>query len=140
MLLIPLVEIALFIVIGRAIGLWPTLLGVLVAAVAGALVIRQQGRNLVGEIRATLGAGQLPARAVAETLMIGTAGMLLLIPGYFTDLVGILLLLPPVRAAIYLWAGRRVSVVTPGPAPPHRPDTQDKGPLLDLDEDAWRPR
>ncbi len=141
-LAIPLIEIACFIVIGQAIGLWPTLLGVLVTAIGGGLVLRVQGLSLLNEMRATVGRGQLPARAIADAMMVGIAGLLLLTPGYFTDLLGILLLLPPVRSLIYRFLRSRIRVVattSTGFTSPSRPQDQLDG-TIDLDDDEWRPR
>ncbi|RYG94735.1 MAG: FxsA family protein, partial [Alphaproteobacteria bacterium] len=112
-LIVPLAEIAFFIVIGKAIGLWPTLLGVVVTAVAGSLILRWQGLQLISEIRQTMGQGRLPARALADAMMVVIAGLLLLLPGYFSDLIGILLLIPPVRTLIYRALASRVQVMTP---------------------------
>lgn len=141
-LLVPLIEIAFFVVIGNAIGLWPTLAGVVLTALIGSLVIRMQGLSLLNEMRSTVGRGQLPARALADAMMIGFAGLLLLLPGYFSDLVGILLLIPPVRSAIYAFLKSRVAVVTAtttraGPGFTQR--RVDDG-TIDLDSDEWRPR
>jgi UPF0716 protein FxsA len=137
---VPLIEIAFFVIIGNAIGLWPTLLGVLVTAVAGSLVLRYQGQALFNEIRGTMARGALPARALADAMMVGIAGVLLLTPGYFTDLLGLTLLVPPVRTAIYGFLARRISVVAApgmgggGPPPGSGPGT------IDLDAEDWRRR
>jgi len=141
-LLVPLIEIAFFVVIGNAIGLWPTLAGVVLTAVIGSLVLRMQGVSLLNEMRSTVGRGQLPARAIADAMMIGLAGLLLLLPGYFSDLIGILLLIPPVRSAIYAYLKSRVSVVTTtttGGGPGFTQRRVDDG-TIDLDSDEWRPR
>src|SRR5688572_11172526 len=100
-LALPLIEIALFIVIGQAIGLWPTLLGIVLTGLAGALVLRWQGMGVVREMQARFSRGEMPARQMGDAVLIGLAGVLLLLPGYFTDLIGLLLLLPWTRAAIY---------------------------------------
>ena len=73
----------------------------LVTALIGSILIRMQGIALIREIRETVGRGQLPTRALGDAMMVGIAGALLLAPGYFTDLIGILLLIPPVRTVIY---------------------------------------
>ena len=140
-LAVPLVEIAFFVMIGNAIGLWPTLAGVVLTAVIGSLVIRMQGLQLINEMRATVGRGQLPARAIADAMMVGLAGLLLLLPGYFSDLIGILLLIPPVRSAIYAFLKSRVTVVTAttGASPGFTQPRVDDG-TIDLDSDEWRPR
>ena len=132
--IIPLIEIACFILIGNAIGLWPTLAGVLVTALIGSILIRMQGIALIREIRETVGRGQLPTRALGDAMMVGIAGALLLAPGYFTDLIGILLLIPPVRTVIYRALASRFTVMAPRPAYRSQDGT------VDLDEDSWRPR
>lgn len=129
---VPLIEIACFILIGNAIGLWPTLAGVLITALVGSIVIRMQGIALLREIRETIGRGQLPTRALGDAMMIAIAGAFLLAPGYFTDLIGILLLLPPVRAWIYHVLSTRFTIAA-------QRSTQRPG-VLDLDEDNWRQR
>lgn len=140
-LAMPLIEIACFIVIGNAIGLWPTLLGVLVMAAAGVLLLRHQGISVVAQMRDTLGRGQLPARSLADTMMVGLAAILLIVPGYFTGLLGLLLLIPPLRGALYAWLRSRVQVVATttsasyGYAPPRVEDE-----TIELDSDEWRPR
>ena len=137
-MIVPLIEIAFFVIIGNAIGLWPTLLGVLLTAVAGSLVLKWQGQALFTEIRATMAQGVLPARALADAMMVGIAGVLLLTPGYFTDLLGILLLIPPVRLAIYAFLKSRIAIVSPA-ASRYGGDRRSSGPdTIDLDDRDWR--
>ena len=138
-LLVPLVEIAFFVVIGNAIGLWPTLAGVVLTAVIGSLVIRMQGLSLINEMRSTVNRGQLPARAIADAMMVGLAGLLLLLPGYFSDLIGILLLIPPVRNVIYEFLKSRIKIVPNVAAGYARPSPPPEG-TIDLDETDWRRR
>jgi len=135
-LIVPLIEIGLFIAIGQTIGIWPTLLGVIGTALIGSAIIRVQGLSLLGEIRQTAAAGRLPARQLAEGMMIGIAGALLLTPGYFTDTLGFLLLVPPLRGAIYDWLKSRIAIVggSPRSGPPQDPD------VIDLDQSDWRGR
>ena len=139
-LLVPLVEITLFVLIGQAIGLWPTLLGVLVTALAGSFVLRIQGMALFAEIRETMGRGMLPARALADAMMVGMAGVLLLTPGYFTDLLGMLLLVQPVRNALYAFLRSRMRVVSTtytGSGRTAGRQVPENG-TIDLDEEDWR--
>jgi len=139
-LAVPLIEIAFFIVIGQAVGLWPTLAGVLLTAIIGAVVLRIQGLSLINEIRSSVGRGQLPARALADAMMVAIAGVLLLTPGYFTDLMGILLLIPPVRGAIYAFFRSRIQVVSTTTAGfGYSQKRVDEG-TVELDDDEWRPR
>jgi len=141
-LALPIIEIALFITVGNAIGLWATLALVILAGVAGTLALRWQGLSTLNRLRTSMNGGQLPAQSVADAMMIGVAGVLLVIPGFFSDVVALLLLLPPVRHAIYAWLRSRVRVVatstgsySAGFGP--RPIDND---TVDLDSDEWRPR
>jgi UPF0716 protein FxsA len=131
---LPLIEIAGFILVGQAIGLVPTLLGVLVAALAGAMVIRWQGVALLRDLQATLSRGQLPARQLADAMLVGLAGLLLLVPGYVTDVMGVLLLIPPVRGFIYRQLARRMTVVSAAGQPRSDPS------LIELRDGDWRER
>lgn len=99
-LALPIIEIALFIQVGGAIGLWPTLALVLAAAALGMVVIRMQGAHAVAQLQRSIGELRDPARPMAHGALIMLAGLLLLIPGFFSDAVGLLLLLPPVRELI----------------------------------------
>jgi UPF0716 protein FxsA len=109
-LALPIVEIALFIVVGGEIGLWPTLGLVVLAAVAGVALMRRQGLRTLERLTASLEAGGGPGEPLAHGALIFVAGLLLLIPGFFTDAVGLLLLLPPVRARLIGWGASRVIV------------------------------
>lgn len=109
-LLVPLIEIALFIQIGGWIGLWPTLGIVVATAIAGTVLVRQQGVRAIAELRGSINALRDPTEPLANGAMILIAGALLLTPGFFTDAVGFALLLPPVRAAAYRWLRARVRV------------------------------
>lgn len=138
-LLVPLVEIGLFISLGQLIGLWPTLLGVVLTALIGSAIIRVQGLSLLAEIQRTSAAGILPAQQLAEGMMIGIAGALLLTPGYFTDLCGFLLLVPAVRIFIYAQLKARINIVSTGTNGPGfaRPSATDDPNVVDLDDDDW---
>ncbi len=131
---VPLIEIALFALLGQTIGVLPTLAGVLVTAVAGSLLIRWQGLAVLRELQATVSRGQLPARQVADAMLIGLGGLLLLLPGYFSDLLGLLLFIPWVRSALYGYVARRTRFVPAGGEP-----FADPG-LVELDRSNWRDR
>lgn len=119
---IPLIEIALFIQVGGLIGLWPTLGIVLLTAVAGSFLMRSQGLATLERLRGSLSRMDDPSEPLAHGAMILFGGALLLTPGFFTDALGLALMLPPVRMAAFNWLRSRVHVVSAG-APPHRPDT-----------------
>ncbi|MHA3979696.1 FxsA family protein [Halovulum sp. GXIMD14794] len=97
---VPIIEIALFIQVGGWIGLWPTLAIVVLTAIAGTALMRAQGMATLAELQRRMSAGENPTGLLAHGAMILVAGVLLLTPGFFTDTVGFLLLLPPVRRAI----------------------------------------
>lgn len=142
---IPLIEIGLFIKVGGLIGLWPTLAIVLLTAIAGSWLVRMQGAQAMAELRGSLHDLRDPTEPIAHGALILLAGALLLTPGFFTDTLGILLLIPPVRAAVlrYLAARVRVERFTVGGGhprrEPYRPDVID-GEFQELDPDESRPR
>ena len=146
---LPLVEIAFFVTIGRTFGLWPTLFGVVATALAGAAIVRMQGISLLTDIRSSMRGGQLPTRALADATLVALAGFLLLLPGYFTDLLGLLLLVPPVRSALYRYLGGRMAVVArtghPGmgsarPSPMQNSSRVERRGTIDLDDKQYRER
>lgn len=99
-ILIPMIEIGLFIQVGGAIGLWPTLLIVILTAIAGSWLVRSQGLATLSKLQNSFQDLQDPTEPLAHGAMILFAGALLLTPGFFTDVVGFLLLVPGVRTMI----------------------------------------
>ncbi len=96
-LVVPILEIAVFILVGGQIGVGWTLLLVLATAIAGTMLLRQQGFGVLNRIRDDVNAGRMPAAALADGVMILVAGILLLTPGFVTDALGLLLFFPPFR-------------------------------------------
>lgn len=107
---VPLIEIALFIQIGGWLTLWPTLGIVLLTGIIGTLLVRQQGFQVLQSLRASDGAMGNPLSPLAHGALILFAGALLLTPGFFTDAVGFLLLVPRLRAWVISQIARRVQV------------------------------
>tara|TARA_R110002110_G_scaffold109418_11_gene272946 strand:- start:4603 stop:5112 length:510 start_codon:yes stop_codon:yes gene_type:complete len=99
-ILVPIAEIAVFIQAGELIGLWPTIATVILTAIIGTAMLRQQGIATLMRLRATVDRGEMPLREVFDGACLLVAGILLLTPGFLTDAVGFLLLIPPVRFAI----------------------------------------
>lgn len=148
-LAVPLIEIALFILIGGEIGIFATLAMVLVTAVAGSVLLRRQGIAVLNRIRTELEQNRLPTRPVADGAMIAVAGLLLITPGFFTDFCGFLLFIPGVRSAIFSIVSSRITVVhtgtgsafharrTSGERRPY--DREPDGSVtIDLDEDEFQ--
>jgi len=109
-LLVPLIEIALFIQVGGLIGLWPTLAIVVTTAFIGTWLVRSQGRFALGQLQRSFSELNNPAEPLAHGAMILIAGALLLTPGFFTDAVGFALLMPPVRTAVFRYFASRIQV------------------------------
>ena len=96
-ILLPLAEIFVLIESGRAIGVWPTVLLVVLTGIAGSWLMRHQGLALLGRIQAELAAGQLPAGPLLDGALVLAGGLLLLTPGFCTDLAGFTMLVPTTR-------------------------------------------
>lgn len=107
---VPLIEIALFIQIGGAIGLWPTLAVVIVTAMIGTFLVRNQGALAMGNLQRSFSELNDPTEPLAHGAMILIAGALLLTPGFFTDAVGFALLMPPVRVGVFKYLRSRIKV------------------------------
>ncbi len=104
------VEIALFIWIGGLIGIGWTLLAIVASAVIGVALIRRQGMQVLAEAQAAAARNEPPLKPVFDGFCLLVAGIFLLTPGFLTDLLGFLLLVPPLRHAmgkrLWDWAVR----------------------------------
>ena len=103
---VPVIEIAVFIEIGGRIGLWSTVGLVVLTAVIGTALLRHQGLSTLARARASLDRGKLPMQELLDGVCLLIAGALLLTPGFVTDAVGTLLLVPPLRWPLQVWAVR----------------------------------
>lgn len=129
-----LLEIALFIQVGSWIGVAPTLALILLTAVIGVTLLRWQGISVLMRAQRQLADGSLPVFEVFEGLCLVIAGALLLAPGFFTDALGALLLVPAVRRVLYRQIRQRLEldvVDLAGPAPPN--GGQGLGPTIEAD-------
>lgn len=107
--LVPPIEIGLFVAVGGRIGFWPTMGIVLVTAVVGANLVSLQGRGVLASLQAEFVSGQFPAKTLAHGAMILVAGALLVTPGFLTDIIGFSLLSPQFREVLRKWGVRRWS-------------------------------
>lgn len=98
--LTPLIEIWLFLKVGAWIGIWPTLATVIITAFVGVSLLRWQGINTLARARGKINNHQLPAEEMGEGILLAIAGAVLLTPGFFTDAVGFLLLVPGLRRGV----------------------------------------
>ena len=148
LLVVPLAEIAAFVVIGGQIGVWATLGMVLLTAIIGSFLLRWQGIGLFNRINSEMQAKRVPGRELVHGVMILIAGVLLLTPGFVTDSLGFLLFIPAVRDMVWRVAKERVVVQTmssgrgPGPREPGaNPRGGPRGGagdgVIDLDEDEF---
>jgi UPF0716 protein FxsA len=126
---VPALELWVLILLNRRIGLGPTLAMLLVTGLTGFWLAKWQGWRTVQRIQRELAAGQAPSAALMDGVLILVAGLLLITPGFLTDVAGFLLLLPPSRYAVrrvLLWWCRRYLlhhvVVSRGPAGAARGD------------------
>jgi UPF0716 protein FxsA len=100
---VPILEIYVLIEAGRQIGAIPTISLVILTGIAGAYLARSQGFQLLTRIQSDLQAGRVPAEEMFDGAMILAGGMVLLTPGFCTDLLGFILLTPVSRAYIKKW-------------------------------------
>jgi len=105
---VPLVEIYLLIKVGAVIGAWPTVFAVVFTAVLGVWLLRIQGFSTIRRVQQTAAQGGIPAVEMLEGAMLLVAGALLLTPGFFTDTLGFLCLIPPLRRVMALWFFQRI--------------------------------
>lgn len=111
-LAVPLIEIALFIQVGGAIGLVNTLVVVVATAILGTFLVRQQGAQVLQDLRAALDRFTDPSEPLVHGAMILFAGALLLTPGFFTDALGLSLLIPGVRVALFRRIAHKMVIVS----------------------------
>ncbi len=109
-LLVPLIEIGLFIQVGGWIGLWPTLAIVMGTAILGTWLVRREGLLALAQVQDRMRSLRDPTEPLAHGALIIFAGALLLTPGFFTDTCGLLLLIPAVRAGLMRMVRARMRV------------------------------
>lgn len=130
-----LAEIAGFILVGKIVGVLPTLAGVLFGVVAGLLVLRWQGVQTLIRVRADLAARRAPTTSLADGAGMAVVALLFMIPGFISDLLGLMLLIPVVRAAaLRAVRDRFFAVMRSSARDAARPA------FLDLDRSEYRPR
>ena len=141
-LVLPLVELYVIVQVAGTIGALATLASLLVVSLVGAWLVKREGLGVMRRMQDTLGRGELPAAEVVDGGLLLMAGTMLVVPGFVTDLAGLVLLVPPVRALLRRrllarwgagdavggfgpgrWRGRVVDVEYVGDVTPTRPTT-----------------
>ncbi|HTJ76854.1 MAG TPA: FxsA family protein [Acidimicrobiales bacterium] len=107
--LVPLAELYVIIQVGQAFGALNTIALLILISMVGAWLMKREGINVWRRFQRQVETGHVPGRELADGVMILSAGALLMAPGFLTDAVGILLLLPPVRAGVRSLVMRRAA-------------------------------
>jgi len=140
MIMLMLVEIALFVTLGGQIGLLASLAVIFGSAALGVLVLRGMGQRMAAGLQAAMASARGGAGApLGAQALLGLAGVLLIMPGFLGDAAGLILLLPPVRAALVAAIARRMPVAEVSEFDLHRTRRHDvviDGEFIELDPDA----
>jgi UPF0716 protein FxsA len=131
-ILVPILEIYLLITVGSLIGALPTVFLVIFTAILGTYLLRAQGLATFQKVHTTLEQGQMPAEALFEGVLLLIGGALLLTPGFFTDAIGFLCLIPSFRQFLISWLTQRIYASTA-----QSPERPKKGPSV-IEGEYWR--
>ncbi len=113
-IIVPIIELMLLIEVGGQIGTGWTFLIIIATAILGTKLVKQQGLSTWSKIQQELASGTLPAKAMFEGICILISGVLLITPGFLTDIIGLLLLTPVFRTIMYSKVGHRVNIKAAG--------------------------
>jgi len=133
----PLVEIAVFLQVVAWIGVLNTLALMVAISLCGAWLVKRQGIGTLARMRAELDDGRVPTGPMTDGGLLAVAGFLLLLPGFVTDVLGLALLVPPVRGGVRRWLGHRFTVRTAGVRQRRRLDYLDVDEAQRRDRDGW---
>src|ERR1700750_600978 len=115
-IVVPIAELYVIIQVGEWIGVWPTLLLLLLDAIVGSWLLKHEGRAAWRRFNEALAERRIPAKEVADGFLVILGGALLIAPGFITDIFGILFLIPPTRAlarkVLYRFTVGRVAIVS----------------------------
>ena len=146
-IVVPIAELAVIIQVGSLIGVWWTIALLIADSVLGAMLMRSQGRAAWRRFNDAVRDARVPAREVADGVLVIFGGALLLTPGFLSDILGALFLLPPTRALIRkLFLRRamsRITVTMAGAAMPQRGGRRSddvEGTAVDVDSRPRSPR
>jgi UPF0716 protein FxsA len=114
-IVVPIAELFVIIQVGELIGVWPTLLLLLLDAIVGSWLLKREGRAAWRRFNQALAERRMPGKEVADGFLVILGGALLIAPGFLTDILGVLLLIPVTRAVfrriLRRWTVGRVAIV-----------------------------
>ena len=99
-ILVPVAELGVLLFSGQTIGVWPTLILLIVTGLLGSYVAKKQGINTIRKVQEQIQFGRVPGNEILDGLCVLFGGILLLLPGFLTDILGLILLLPFTRTLI----------------------------------------
>jgi UPF0716 protein FxsA len=108
-IVVPIAELAVVIQVGQEIGVLWTVALLVIDSIVGSVLMRAQGRAAWRRFNEAVAAGKVPAREVLDGALVVFGGLLLLTPGFITDLLGLLLLIPPTRRIVRAALARRLT-------------------------------
>ncbi|MCU1485170.1 MAG: fsxA [Actinomycetia bacterium] len=114
-LVVPIIELVVIIKVGAAIGVLNTIGLLILSSIVGSWLMKREGLGVLRRIQAQLSAGQVPGKELVDAFLILFGGALMLAPGFLTDIAGMALLLPPVRAGVRAILRRRFTARVFGP-------------------------
>ena len=141
---VPLIEIYLFIQVGGMIGALSTVALVIITALVGVSLLRAQGFSTMARFQQEVATGQLPATTMLEGVALIFGGALLLTPGFMTDAIGFLCLIPFTRQTIIAWAIKHMTVSQSGfhysshTQQPSNDQNVIEGEYRESDKDPWK--
>lgn len=103
LIIIPALEVGLLILSGNTLGIWPTVFLIILTGIVGAWLARKQGMKTLQAAQQEMNLGMVPGEAILDGLCILVGGVVLLTPGFITDTIGFLLLIPPSRKIVKAW-------------------------------------
>jgi len=142
-IVVPIAELAVIIQVGQEIGVWWTIAILVADSVLGSLLMRSQGRAAWRRFNVALQARRPPAREVLDGVLVIFGGALLLTPGFLTDILGLVLLVPPSRAVVRRvlvrrFADRMIVAATRGRPPPRPGHADVEGNAVEVDPERLR--
>jgi UPF0716 protein FxsA len=140
-IVVPIAELAVLIQVGQVIGVWWTIAILIADAILGSILMRAQGRAAWRRFNDAMAAGRMPGREVLDGALVMFGGLLMLTPGFITDILGFVLLIPPTRAVVRTVLARRLTqrMVVSMSRPRARPDDVVDGTAVDIENDRLAP-